>query len=275
MLNTGEASSSSQSSLQIMEKTGETSVEVMKLMTHLLLSLLQKKQEGKEELTEENERDINDLCAEAFKKAVTEHGDEMESGALCYSSENYTIFTDPYDPAGMPVYSVISAESGDVVFSFQEHPGKEGEFVFFETASELTDEQKTEVLSSFLGQMEKEPSSRSGVQKAADDLSRMGALAPDGCKAAIVADQVMGDKDSVQGQKYSFNRANDGGVDISSVSGEKIYAMTPDGAMHSFSEGVGHKQDFNQMFDVLQQSGRSHQQEGQSKSAAKVDRGER
>ncbi|RMH43463.1 MAG: hypothetical protein D6694_07050 [Gammaproteobacteria bacterium] len=262
-----------------MEKTGETSVEVMKLMTYLMLSLLREKQEEQEEgLTEENKRDIDTLCAEAFKKCVIDRGDEIMPGSLYYKAEGYTIFADLCDPAGMPVYSVISAESGDVVFSFQEYPEKEGEFVFFETANELTDEQKAEVLDAFLGQMEKDPSSRSGVQKTVDDLDRMGVLAPDGCKAAIVADQVMGANSSVRGQKYNFNRADNGTIEISSVFGDKLYAMTPDGSVHSFSDSFRHKKDFDQMFNTLQQTtgGRSRQQEDKSKTVKQqVDRGGR
>ncbi len=251
MLSSGEASSASQTSLHLMEKSSTISLETIKLLASLIM-LLQSKKDGKA-LTEEAEKDVNRLCAEAFKKSVMEHGSETESGLLCYSAEDYTIFCDPHDPTGMPVYSVVSAESGDIVFSFQERPGKEGDYVFFETASELSDEQKISILNSFAGQLQKEQSTQTGVQKVADELDRLGVLAPSGSKASIVADYVMGDQSSLEGRKYKFSREN-GGIVISDVFDSKIYQMNSDGSIsvHSSSGLPEHKKNFDQMFSEFQ-----------------------
>jgi hypothetical protein len=246
-------------------QVGSTFSQYANSVSEILALLIQRLQEQREKdaakpLTPEEQQLTDEACAmsamEAVKNLGTEH--QMASGKLAsvYAAEGFTVCTDFYDPAGMPVYTITAPGKGSVL-SFQESPKEPGKLVFFETENSLEDEQRISLLKALQSQRNELDTTLQGVDLVKHRLDVLGEMAPAGSKAILVANQLLAEtgKDEIKGNTYRFNREKDGAISISHKDAilVPLYRMESDGRISNSNGSVmgNDSRNFEKMYDKL------------------------
>ena len=295
---------------QAQQQTIETTIELLSKLMKLLAGLRPQEQtkgqqpepDVPDQPSPQDRAQINHFCAESVKDLLSERGtEEMTDDGIrhVYRSEGYTLSANLTDGTGSPVYTVSSAEQGDI-FSFQDNPTQPSQHVFFETEHSLSDKEASQLLqslqTSLTTQLEKcqpltqQPSNPPGDRRLSalqQDITQLGEFAPRGSKAAyfvVSAAQKMGNSDSVEGQRYSIRRNLDQSVELydgklpqPGSPKEPLMVVTQLGkVLCSEAMGPEHQAQFSQKYDELtapqptQQSKQSNP--AQSKSQSKGGR---
>ena len=261
LIEKGDASQSSSQYLQFLES--------LAALTAGILRKLQPESKGKgeadktaSELTPQEEAATEQICAATLKSTLQDYGSLQQTAdgetLSVYQCDRFLVHANLTDGTGFPVYTVSQTDRQPAleVFSFQENPNGNGEFVIYETEGKLTDQQRTNLVKAFKNAYEQEKEGviqPNGVERVHAQVEALGEFAPKGAHAIVVAEQVLGEKQHFCGKKYAFERKDDGSIDIRSADSEVVRCrMESTGDIQDVQLSADDLQSFQQMHGKLQ-----------------------